>query len=450
MGFLTKQEILQKYEPVIGFEIHVELNTKYKMFCRCPADWFGKEPNTQTCPVCLGMPGALPVPNKKALEYTMKIAKSLNCEINKSQQFDRKHYFYPDLPKGYQITQFYKPMGINGKVTIIVSGKPKQVRIRRIHLEEDTGKSIHEGEDTLVDFNRSGVPLVEIVTEPDFRNAEEAKIFLKMLQILVRRLGVSDADMEKGSMRLEPNISLRKKGESGLPNYKVEVKNINSFNFAVKAIEYEIIRQAKLLERGETPAQETRGFDMSTGKTVSQRRKEIAEDYRYLTEPDIPEIVFSDEDIKKITSNLPVTPYEQYAGYIELGIDPKIAWTLVEESELSVLFDAINEKHLRELGVTYEKLAKFIVNKYKQYKFKSLKDVINAYKKEYSKETIDESEAIEIIRKIIQENPKAVADYKAGKQNAIQFFIGQFMRVVKKKIDVAPIIKLFKEELSKA
>ena len=447
MAFLTKEQILEKYEPIIGFEIHVELNTKYKMFCHCPADWFGKEPNTQTCPVCLGMPGGLPVPNKTALEYTMKIAKSLNCKINKSQQFDRKHYFYPDLPKGYQITQFYKPMGVNGKVEIIVDGKPKIIRIRRIHLEEDTGKSIHEGGDTLIDFNRSGVPLVEIVTEPDFRNAQEAKMFLKMLHVLVRRLGVSDADMEKGSMRLEPNISLRKKGETGLPEYKVEVKNINSFNFAVKAIESEIIRQAKLLERGETPVQETRGFDMSTGKTVSQRRKEIAEDYRYLTEPDIPEIVFSDRDIELLTKDLPITPYEQYKNYIKAGLDSKVAWTLVEDPVMSQLFDSITEQQLKELKATRDKLAKFIVNKYKQYKFKSVEDVLVAYKKEYNKESIDEQQAREIIKKIIKENPKAVTDYKSGKQSALQFFIGQFMRAVKKKVDVGPVIKILRQEL---
>lgn len=444
---LTKQEILEKYEPVIGFEIHVELSTAKKMFCACDADWFQKDPNTQVCPVCLGLPGALPVPNKTALEYSIKIAYALGCKINLEQQFDRKHYFYPDLPKGYQITQFYKPVGVNGEVDIMINGKPKKIRLRRVHLEEDTGKLIHEGDNSLVNFNRSGVPLVEIVTEPDFANAAEAKIFLKMLQNLVRRLGVSDADMEKGSMRLEPNISLRKKGEKGLPNYKVEVKNINSFNFAVKAIESEIIRQGNLLENNETPVQETRGFNMSNGKTVSQRRKEIAEDYRYLTEPDIPPIVFTKEQIDEVVKDMPVTPYEQFKQYINMGIDEKISWTFVEDKHLSQLFDSINKQDLKNIGADKVKIAKFIVNKYKQYNFKDKKQVLDAYKKEYSKDDLDANEALEIVKQVIKDNPKAVADYKAGKQNAVQYMIGQFMRTIKRRVDVKPVIEMFKKEL---
>ena len=449
MVSLSKQEILKKYKLVLGFEIHVELSTKHKMFCGCNADWFGKKPNTQTCPVCLGLPGALPVPNKTALEYTIKIAKALNCNINLRQQFDRKHYFYPDLPKGYQITQFYRPAGVNGHVKIYSDGKTHEIRIRRIHLEEDTGKLIHLGQDSLVDFNRSGVPLVEIVTEPDFKTPEQAKIFLKLLQLLVRDLGVSDADMEKGSMRLEPNISLRKKGQKGLPNYKVEVKNINSFNFAVKAIEYEIIRQAELLEKGITPAQETRGFDMHTGTTVSQRRKEIAEDYRYLTEPDIPPIEFAKEDILQITKDVKNTPYELYLQYIEKGIDEKIAWTLIENAILRQIFNSFTARELSKFNISLVELAKFIVNKYKKYNFANKEQAIDAYKKEHEVESIDLSEAKKIINQIIKENPKAVQDYKNGKQSALQYFIGQFMRIVKRKVDVKPIIELIKKELEK-
>src|SRR3989338_7319863 len=266
---------MNNYTPIIGLEIHVELATKSKMFCGCDANYFGGKPNTHTCPVCLGLPGALPVPNKKAIEWCIRIGLALNCEIPLHSKFDRKNYFYPDLPKGYQISQYDKPFAVNGRLVIKPFARgplTKTVRIRRVHMEEDTGKLIHatvDGEKcTLIDFNRSGVPLVEIVTEPDIRTSEEARDFLKKLHQIIRYLGVSDADMEKGSMRLEPNISIRRKsekekerkGEENLPKYKVEVKNINSFNFAKKAIDYEISRHIELLDSGETPKQETRGW----------------------------------------------------------------------------------------------------------------------------------------------------------------------------------------------
>lgn len=278
------------YIPVIGLEIHVELSTRSKMFCGCPADWFGKEPNTQTCPVCLGLPGALPVANKKAIEDCILIGKALGCKTNKISKFDRKNYFYPDLPKAYQISQYDMPFSFEGSYTFTSqkSGEVKTIGITRVHMEEDTGKLSHEDNETLVDFNRSGVPLVEIVTEPDFDNSDDVKQFLEELQVIIQSLGVSGADMEKGSMRLEPNISVRIRGTKELPPYKVEVKNINSFRFAKLAIEYEIKRHIPILEKGEYPIQETRGFSESKNGTVSQRRKEEASDYRYFPDPDIP------------------------------------------------------------------------------------------------------------------------------------------------------------------
>ena len=315
------------YRPVIGLEIHVELKTKSKMFCQCSADYFGKEPNTNTCPVCLGMPGALPVPNKLAVEWTARIGLALGCKINKHTKFDRKNYFYPDLPKGYQISQYDEPIAVNGYLTVDSqkSKTEKKFRIHRVHLEEDTGKLLHSGKDTLIDFNRSGVPLVEIVTEPDFDNADDVKDFLEELHTVIEYLEVSDADMEKGSMRLEPNISLIVLQSDNsdihnadgylntkfLPKYKVEVKNINSFNFVKKAVEFELKRQQEILEKGETPAQETRGYDEKTETTYSQRSKEEAHDYRYFPEPDIPQIVFSEELLKKIKADLPQLPRDK-------------------------------------------------------------------------------------------------------------------------------------------
>lgn len=286
---------MNKYTPVIGLEIHVELETKSKMFCQCSADWFGRAPNTQTCPVCLGMPGALPVPNKQAIEWTIKIAQALGCRINEISKFDRKHYFYPDLPKGYQISQYDEPIGQNGTFEVA----DKTFRVRRVHLEEDTGKLTHSGEDTLVDFNRSGVPLVEIVTEPDFDSSDDVKAFLEELHTIITYLEVSNANMQEGSMRLEPNISLRLTGEKELPNYKVEIKNINSFRFVKQAIDFEVERQAELLESEQTPKQETRGFEEKTQSTYSQRSKEGEADYRYFPEPDIPPLRFTQEFIKQ-------------------------------------------------------------------------------------------------------------------------------------------------------
>jgi len=290
---------------VIGLEIHVELKTKTGMFCGCSTDHFGKPPNTNTCPVCLGLPGALPVPNKKAIDWTIMVGLSLNSRVNLESTFDRKHYFYPDLPKGYQISQYDDPF-CQGGFLILTSGK--KIRITRVHLEEDTAKMQHVTANgaklTLVDFNRSGVPLVEVVTEPDISSGGEAKEFLKKLRDIVRGLDVSDCDMEKGSMRLEPNISWSESPDK-LANYKVEIKNLNSFRFAQTGIDYELKRQKELLDKGEKPVQETRGYNPKSRQTFSQRVKETSADYRYFPDPDIPPIVLTKEYVKSLREKLP-------------------------------------------------------------------------------------------------------------------------------------------------
>lgn len=414
-----------KYQPVIGLEIHVELKTKNKMFCQCETDYFDKEPNSNTCPVCLGMPGALPVPNKQAIEWTILIGLALNCKINKISKFDRKHYFYPDLPKGYQISQYDEPIAVNGAL-----GK---FRITRVHLEEDTGKLIHKDDETLVDFNRSGVPLVEIVTEPDFDNSDDVKKFLEELHTIIKEyLQVSDANMEKGNMRLEPNISLRltSLAQGKLPNYKVEVKNINSFKFVQRAIDYEIKRQTELLETGPTPIQETRGFDENHGKTVSQRTKEEAHDYRYFPEPDIPPLEFTDDDIEIIKKQLPELPQQKIERYTkQFKIKEQDAFTLTRGKDLMKLFEDTIKKSKNDP----QAIANIVVNK----KVKSSDEIIKLL---LPKVKIDDKAVEDKIDKVIKTNKQAVEDYKKGKENAVMFLIGQVMRELKGQAD-ANVVK---------
>src|SRR3989344_878483 len=327
---------MNKYQQIIGLEIHVELKTKSKMFCGCPCDWFGKPPNSNNCPVCLGLPGTLPVPNKKAVEWTIKIAKALNCKINTISKFDRKNYFYPDLPKAYQISQYDQPLVIGGELL--------DVRLTRIHLEEDTGTLIHEGPSTssgrqvsLVDFNRAGIPLMELVTEPEIKNAEQAVSFGKELRLILRYLGVSDADMEKGHMRLEANVSISDTSKLGT---KVEVKNINSFRSLGGAIKYEIKRQEEVLEKGEKVVQETRGWDDIKQKTFSQRVKEDAHDYRYFPDPDLPPMeptkVFDIEDMKRHLPEMPAQKRERFQK--EFGLSEQRASALVDDKNFADFF----------------------------------------------------------------------------------------------------------------
>jgi len=447
------------YKPVIGLEIHIELKTSSKMFCQCSSSYFAKPPNTQVCPVCLGMPGALPVPNKKAIEWTILIGKSLNCRINSFSKFDRKHYFYPDLPKGYQISQYDDPIAVDGwleianKESIINQSTKKIFRIRRVHLEEDTGKLIHSQNGTLIDFNRSGVPLVEIVTEPDFDNSEDVKKFLEELQVLIRYLDVSDADMEKGTMRMEPNISIisqkSKVKEQKLPNYKVEVKNINSFRFVKQAIDYEIKRQIEILKEGKAPIQETRGFDEKKGITYSQRKKEEAADYRYFPEPDIPPLVFSQGYVNSI--KLPELPLAKIKKYISLGIRFEEAFILTRNKNLADYFENISSKFkikIPNLNLKIENVDQIIANYIVNKKIDSnlpVNEFINKLIENLKPKEVDKKLLEEIIIKVLKNNQKAVLDYKKGKLNAIMFLVGQVMKEMKGKVEA----KIVKEEVEK-
>ncbi len=461
-------DVFKKYQPIIGLEIHVELKTNSKMFCQCSADYFHKESNTNICPVCLGLPGALPVPNKKAIEWTILIGKALNCEINLVSKFDRKHYFYPDLPKGYQISQYDQPFCQNGFLEIYPEKaenletalkEKKRFRIRRVHLEEDTGKLIHQGHETLIDFNRSGVPLVEIVTEPDFTSSMEVKRFLEELQIILRCLNVSDCDMEKGTMRLEPNISIKEIPNSKhqipnrLPSYKVEVKNINSFRFVKQAIDYEVERQIEILEKGENPRQETRGFDEKKGITYSQRLKEEAQDYRYFPDPDIPPIIFAKEDIDLI--KVPELPFKNLINLVKnFNIRYNDAFILTREFNLLNYFlNLIREIKIRRIKELiamkdfYQRIANLIINK-KINIDPNFNQIIDKIKDAFIVSPIDEELLDKVIKKVISNNSKAVSDYHSGKENALMFLTGQVMKEMKGKVKANQVIEKLKTILS--
>lgn len=440
------------YRTIVGLETHVELETKQKMFCGCSANHFSVKPNTHVCPVCLALPGALPVPNLEAIRWTVLIGLALHCKINTHSYFERKHYFYPDLPKGYQISQYLKPLCYDGYLDI----GTKKIRINRIHIEEDTGKLLHgqqmgEGNDvSYVDFNRSGVPLMEIVTEPDIESGDEAVTYLKKLQLTIQYLGASDCDMEKGSMRCEPNISVQEvrsqeAGVRSLPSYKVEVKNINSFNFVKKSIQYETDRHILLLDRGETPKQETRRYIESKGTTESMRSKEDSQDYRYFPEPDIPPIVLEQQLLKNIKTELAAkeTPEKRERHLTDtLKIRIDLAKMLVEDRKLGELFNTLSAK-----VTDVQKLAAFLVNQKKTYE-KVIQDpaeVLELFKAATVKTIVAPEQVAKVIRDIVAQNAKAVSDYKAGKQNSFQFLLGQCMRVLGRSVDTKTVV----EELTK-
>lgn len=438
-----------QYEPVIGLEIHVELKTQSKMFCGCKNDPFHAEKqNIYTCPVCLGLPGALPVPNKKAIEWTILLGTALGSTIAQVSKFDRKHYFYPDLAKGYQISQYDMPLCVGGFVDTSFG----TVRLHRIHLEEDTGALKHtmiNGKRvSLVDFNRSGTPLVEIVTEPDIKSSSHAIEFLKKLHQIVRFVGISDADMEKGSMRLEPNISVRIKGTTALPDYKVEVKNINSFKFAAAAIEYEFKRHVVLLKEGKTPMQETRGWNELKNATVSQRVKEGASDYRYFPEPDIPPLRFTKEYIQHLKDSLPALPDAVKNELMaKFGLDDYKASILVEYPRMKELFySLVSNKNIVNKKISGLILANWVINKVTDFYEISVDMVAEQIIASQTVVVVSDSELKAAILRVLEENPKAVADYKSGKETVIMYLLGK-VRVQLPKADTTILLDAVKATL---
>lgn len=492
-----------EYKVVIGLEIHVELQTKTKMFCSCLNEPNEKEPNKNVCPICLGHPGTLPVINKKAVESVIKVGLALNSKIPEFSKFDRKNYFYPDLPKGYQISQYDEPLCINGELPLYLSDNLetslKKIKIRRIHLEEDTGKLLHleDKSATLIDFNRAGVPLMELVTEPVISSAYEAKIFCQSLQLLLRTLEVSEADMEKGQMRCEVNISLTQKSEvtSQKLGTKVEIKNLNSFKAVEKAIEYEIKRQTEILERGEKIVQETRGWDAIKEITYSQRVKEEAQDYRYFPEPDLPPLniykIFNLEELKEALPELPwqkkeklISNYGLSFKEANLFLTNKFLLNFFEETIKSL---KTNEKNYAKaltlvknyllsdiLGILEKEQLKIEEMKLTPFSFKKLitylledkissrvaKDILyEIIKKGGDPEEIiktqgllkitDKETILPLIKEIIKNNSKTIEDYKKGKENALQFLVGQVMAKLKGAGDPKIILEIIKEEINK-
>ncbi len=491
-----------KLEPIIGLEIHVQLITKSKMFCSC-ANIFGDvKPNTAVCPICLGYPGTLPVPNKQAIEWIQLAGAALNCELAQESRFDRKHYFYPDLPKGYQISQYDKPFCGKGSLTITVDGKEKTIGITRIHLEEDAAKNTHpKGADyTLVDYNRAGTPLIEIVTEPDIRTPAEAKAFLQELQRIIRSLKISDADMEKGQMRADANISLRPEGEDKLYP-KTEVKNVNSFKFVEKALAYEIERQTKLWEKDEIPTHATRGFDSQTGKTTLHRTKEEAADYRYFPEPDIPPFSFTAEELQTIQSKVSELPRQRIHRLVDqTGVPEEQAALLVEEKILADFFEnviselqqldkeqvaispqelptirkltvntilrdlrkLISEHHItsvEELKVTPENFAELMALLHQgKINNQAMPQVLSEMQKtggdpdpiikNLGLEQVSGADDLQkIVDEVISEQSEIVVKIKAGKEAAIQFLMGQVMAKSGGKANPKNIIEMLRKTI---
>ena len=459
-----------EYETVIGLEVHCQLKTNTKVWCSCDADYDNKEPNTAVCPICTGQPGALPKLNEKVLDYAIKAALALGCEINRESYFDRKNYFYPDSPKNYQITQFFKPYAENGVLKITTnSGKEASVGIERIQIEEDTAKSIHTASETLLNYNRASVPLIEIISKPEIKNAEEAYAYLNTLKDRLKYTKVSDVSMELGSLRCDANVSVRKKGETKLGT-RTETKNLNSFKAVVKAIEYETNRQIEVLENGGRVVQETRLWDEENAVTKPMRSKEEAMDYRYFPEPDLPAIIITESRLSNVKDEMPEFADEKAKRFInEYKLNEMEAATLSSEQELAEYYEQVvkvsddarlaanwvlteilrvlKEKNIsiEEFSVEPENIGKLIkLIKANTISSKIAKDVFEILLSENKDPEIivkekglvqitDNSEIEKIVEQVLAENPQSVEDYKAGKSNALKYLVGQSMRLSKGK-----------------
>ena len=474
------------YEAVIGLEIHAQLRTQTKIFCGCRTD-FGAAPNSQVCPVCLGLPGALPVLNRVAVDYAIKAALALGCEVQPGSIFARKNYFYPDLPKGYQISQYERPLALGGGLDITVDGATKHVRLTRIHMEEDAGKSLHEGfpdsdRRTYIDYNRSGVPLIEIVSEPDMRSAAEAAEFFTRLRAILVWLGVSDGNMEEGSLRCDANVSVRPVGQSALGT-KAEVKNVNSFRYLEKALEFEIERQVELVDGGGRVVQETRLWDSSTGRTFSMRSKEEAHDYRYFPEPDLPPLVVDEARIARVRETMPELPEARSARFVaQYSIPAYDAGVLTQSAALADYFEAtatlVNAKaasnwimgevlrtlkersqDIEQVPLTPDALAGLISliekgtisNSVGKDVFAKMYDSGRAAADIVAEEGLaqigDESALLAIVREVVDKNADAVSQYRAGKQQTFGFLVGQVMKGSKGKANPKLASDLLKREL---
>ena len=473
------------YEAVIGLEVHLHLNTQTKAFCGCSTE-FGKEPNSQVCPVCLGFPGTLPVFNQAALDSAIKVALALGCKIQEYTKFDRKNYFYPDLPKAYQISQYDLPLSLAGFLNIESGENIKRIGITRVHMEEDAGKLIHEDRASLVDYNRTGIPLLEIVSEPDMNTPEEAYQYLSNLKSVIEYLDVSDCDMEKGSLRCDANISLRLKGEKKL-GVKTELKNMNSFKGVKDALAYEIERQEEVLNSGKELVQETRLWDAKESKTLPMRTKEGAKDYRYFPEPDLPPFIIKEEKIAEIRKSIPELPYEKMLRFMkEYGLSEYEAKALVSSKETSQYseealkkFTGKNKKSvanwimgplsalassnylkISELNIPVDNLNELIGQVEEKQVISNLTGkavLVDMFKEKKTAKIIiaeknlaqisDSGSLKNVVEEVIKENSKSVADYKSGKENALMFLVGQLMRKSQGKANPKIAKELLKEKL---